>query len=140
MPAPQIRKLTVRQVDSWRAGVQIAMIRTRLHDHIEGKVNMSPTQLQACKVLLDKAIPSLVQQDITVSESNEPRSIEDMQLELMRLLAANPALLSMLQAGGASLSLGSPEPQPVGAMESAVVADAGERGDEYEGGEGLEDE
>jgi hypothetical protein len=57
--AARKRALSVRQVESWRTGIQVGMIRHRLHQCVRGEIEMTYVQLGAAKILLDKAIPNL---------------------------------------------------------------------------------
>ena len=65
--AARKRVLNVRQVESWRTGIQVGMIRNRLHKCVRGEIEMTYVQLGAAKILLDKAIPSLTSVEHTGS-------------------------------------------------------------------------
>ena len=45
--------------DEVRAKIQASQLINRLQDHVSGKVTMSPTQIQAAKILLSKSVPDL---------------------------------------------------------------------------------
>lgn len=45
--------------DKVRDRIKTSMLLNRLEDHVVGKVEMSPTQLQAATVLLKKSLPDL---------------------------------------------------------------------------------
>lgn len=45
--------------DAWRERIQTSMIINRLQDHIEGKVELSSTQVSAALGLLKKTAPDL---------------------------------------------------------------------------------
>ena len=53
------RALNVRQVESWRMGIKIGMIRSRLERHIMGELELSATQVRAAEILLRKVVPDL---------------------------------------------------------------------------------
>lgn len=53
------RKLNKRQLESSRAMISTGMIITRLQGHIEGRIAMTLSQVQASKILLDKVLPNL---------------------------------------------------------------------------------
>jgi len=44
-----------------RAKIQAAVLIQRLSDHVEGKLEMSATQIQAANSLLDRSVPKLSQ-------------------------------------------------------------------------------
>lgn len=45
--------------DDIRAKIQASQLINRLMGHIEGKVSLAPTQINAIKILLDKSLPNL---------------------------------------------------------------------------------
>jgi hypothetical protein len=45
--------------DDVRQKIQASQLINRLHDHAFGKVDMTPTQVDAAKTLLKKAVPDL---------------------------------------------------------------------------------
>jgi hypothetical protein len=60
-------RLNRRQQDSVRENIRASQIVNRLQDHIHGKVELSTTQIQAARILLDKCVPNLssVDQNVT---------------------------------------------------------------------------
>lgn len=52
--AARVRKATL--TETWRAKIKASMLINRLQDHADGKVELTPTQVQACKILLDKTV------------------------------------------------------------------------------------
>lgn len=55
--AARIRK--IRHDEETRAKIQAAMIINRLSDHVRGKIDLTPTQVAAARVLLAKILPDL---------------------------------------------------------------------------------
>ena len=45
--------------DEVRAKIQASQLINRLMGHIEGKVQLAPTQITSIKILLDKSLPNL---------------------------------------------------------------------------------
>lgn len=84
--AARKRALSVRQVESWRTGIQVGMIRNRLHKCVRGEIEMTYVQLGAAKILLDKAIPSLTSVEHTGSFEHKHVS-EYSDAELIAFLA-----------------------------------------------------
>ena len=84
MPA-RTRKLSVRQVDGWREGIQVAMIRNRLQKHIAGEIDMTATQIRAAEILLRKVIPDLSSVEYTGSVEHKHAS-EYSDAELLTFL------------------------------------------------------
>lgn len=68
MPA---RKNTPKLREAWRKKIQATMLLNRLQDHVEGKLDMTPTQIQAAKIVLAKTIPDLK----AVEHSGEDRHV-----------------------------------------------------------------
>lgn len=46
------------RIKRFRASVRVALIRNRLTKHILGELQMSPTQVRACEILLSRIIPT----------------------------------------------------------------------------------
>jgi hypothetical protein len=63
------RKLRTRHQDDVRQKIQASALITRLHNHIEGKTQLTSTQLRAIEVLLNKSLPNL--QDVKIDMSGE---------------------------------------------------------------------
>ena len=94
-------KLTVRQAESVRLMIDSTRLVNRLQDHIHGDehgnaVDLSVTQIQAAKILLDKSLPSLQSADITAHSSPQIESEEVMLGKLQALIAKYPQLISQL--------------------------------------------
>jgi hypothetical protein len=53
------RKRIIRHSDEVRAKIQATQLINRLMQNIEGKVQLSPGQVQSIKILLDKSLPNL---------------------------------------------------------------------------------
>lgn len=53
------RTRRLHQTADTRAKIQATTLINRLTDHINGKVVLSPSQVTAIKILLDKSLPSL---------------------------------------------------------------------------------
>ncbi|HEX2653543.1 MAG TPA: hypothetical protein VHN11_07825 [Xanthobacteraceae bacterium] len=62
MPA-RVKK--IRHDENTRAKIQVAELVNRFHRHFMGLCDLSPTQIQAGKILLDRALPVL--QSVEVS-------------------------------------------------------------------------
>lgn len=71
------------QTEKTREKIRITQIVNRLQGHVEGKVDMSSTQIAAAKILLGKTMPDLSAADITNHEADE-RSYEDIRAEMVK--------------------------------------------------------
>ena len=49
-------RLNTRVADQVRQRIQASQLINRLQAHVDGKVELSPTQIQAAKILLDKSL------------------------------------------------------------------------------------
>jgi polynucleotide 5'-kinase involved in rRNA processing len=84
-------KVNERDRDRIRAEV----LAHRLEQHVEGKVELSATQVQAAKILIDKGKPSLQAVEQTIHE--EPKSEAEIVAQLHALLA-NPGVRAQIEA------------------------------------------
>lgn len=61
--AARIRKTSL--TETWKAKISATKIVQRLQDHVEGNVQMSPTQVKAAQILLGKLVPDLARSEVT---------------------------------------------------------------------------
>lgn len=52
-------RLNPRHQEMVKAKIQASQIINRLQNHIDGKIELSPTQVSAAKILLDRSVPTL---------------------------------------------------------------------------------
>jgi hypothetical protein len=64
MPA---RKNKIGLDDRWKEKIGLGRIIQRLSDHIDGKVELSNTQIQAANILLKKVAPDLASTDLNAN-------------------------------------------------------------------------
>lgn len=93
--------LTVRQAESVRLMIDSTRLVNRLQDHIHGdkegkEVELSPTQIQAAKILLDKSLPSLQSADITAHSSPQIEGEDALKAKLLALIRSDPLLIREL--------------------------------------------
>lgn len=74
-------RLNRRHQDSVRERIKVVNIITRLQKHIDGEIDMSPTQVTSARILLDKSISNAAT-DLNVSGNvtihwPEPRNALD---------------------------------------------------------------
>lgn len=62
MPA---RKHKISLTDGWKAKIRASVICHRLHRHVEGKLELSSTQIKAAQILLAKVVPDLARTEMT---------------------------------------------------------------------------
>ncbi len=90
------------QSELTRAKIRTSQLVNRLQDFAEGKpgVEMSPAQVKAAQVVLDKTLPSLSMQDIVNHTVNDSPDFESMVQMLEGFLGkeATSAILSRLDA------------------------------------------
>lgn len=55
-----------------RRSIQARVIIERLTAHIKGELDMLPTQIQACALLLQRCLPSLTSVQVDVKEDDRP--------------------------------------------------------------------
>lgn len=61
--AARTRKVAL--TDSWKENIRASMIMNRLVKHVEGEVQMSPTQIKAAQIILAKIVPDLARTEMT---------------------------------------------------------------------------
>lgn len=86
-------KADLNWVEKVREKIAHSEIANRLIKHINGDVRMSPEQVSAARILLDKVIPNLQAVENTVINEYEGLNPEDVQRQVIATLSANPALL-----------------------------------------------
>ncbi len=59
------RKNKLRLNDDWKAKIQASNLCWRLAAHVEGKIELSPTQVRAAEILLRKTVPDLGRTEVT---------------------------------------------------------------------------
>ena len=64
------RKRKIQLTESWKEKIRVSMLLNRLNDHVFGEAEMSNTQLDAAKFLLNKVIANPAQ-DANVNHSGE---------------------------------------------------------------------
>lgn len=67
------RRKKILHDESTRAKIQAAQIINRLQNHIDGKVDLTSSQVSAAKILLDKILPNL--QATELSGAVETKSV-----------------------------------------------------------------
>lgn len=63
-----------------REKIRATQLVNRLQNHVDGVVEMSPTQLQAAQTLLRKVLPDLSATDATVTMNQSEADISDAEL------------------------------------------------------------
>lgn len=59
------RTRKVELTDAWKAKIQVSVISGRLYDHMQGKCEMTPTQIKAADILLRKLVPDVARTEHT---------------------------------------------------------------------------
>ena len=69
--AARKRKITLSE--RWKDRISTTMIMERLIKHIEGNLDLSPTQIKAADIVLKKVVPDLAR---TTHEGNADKPVE----------------------------------------------------------------
>ena len=80
-------KLTRRQAENARAAIQVGAIINRLKKAADGDIEMSPAQIKAAQILLDKSLPTLQSIESTQIEDKPELAAEDVEALLKDLIA-----------------------------------------------------
>lgn len=77
-------RLRLRHQDEVRQKIQASNLITRLQKHADGEVEMTPTQVQAAKILLDKSIGNAAQEMIHTGDEENPIAYEKIVREVVK--------------------------------------------------------
>lgn len=80
-------KLTRRQAENARAAIKVGSIITRLVKAADGELDMTPTQIKAAQILLDKSLPTLQAIESTQIEDKPELAAEDVDALLRDLIS-----------------------------------------------------
>lgn len=64
-PRAKTTRLNLRHQDMVRQKIRVSNIIARLDKHIDGKIEMSTTQVQAARILLDRTVPTLTSTELS---------------------------------------------------------------------------
>lgn len=59
------RKRKIALTETWKDKIKVSIIGLRLFDHVQGKIEMTPTQISAANILLKKLVPDLSSTEVT---------------------------------------------------------------------------
>ena len=82
-------RLNPRHSDMVRSKIQASQLVNRLTDHVLGEVEMSSTQVQAAKILLDKVLSNAPQQTEISGPEGGPMQIDRIERAIVRGNAAD---------------------------------------------------
>jgi hypothetical protein len=92
------RKRKVALTDDWKENIRASMIMNRLVKHVEGEVDMTPTQINAAKIVLGKILPDLARSELTGQDGApitvaaiDMKGLSDAELDQMQRLLAKAA-------------------------------------------------
>ena len=109
-----------------RARIKVGQLQERLMSAAMGRVKMDSNQVQACKVLLDKAMPTLQAVETTSIEPAAVKSESELLAEIAELIKANPDLVQRALALNAQSN---PSVQPVGNTPNVDITDVMSNGE-----------
>lgn len=82
-----------------RERIQVGMLVTQLEKASKGEVDLSPTQVSAAKILLDKALPSLQAIETSAKEQFSELSDDELREQVRALITLHPWLLNEFRPG-----------------------------------------
>ena len=89
---------THRQRQLTTAGIPAGHLVSRLKKHADGEIELSPTQIRAAEILLDRALPKLSAVEQTVIDPSASMSEEEILAQLVDLARKHPQIIRKLQA------------------------------------------
>ena len=78
--------------------IQTSQLVNRLQNHIDGKIELQPTQIKAIEMLLARTMPTLSAVEQTTIEPDQKLSEVDILGKITALLAAHPDLVQQALA------------------------------------------
>jgi hypothetical protein len=82
-------RLNPRHSDMVRSKIQASQLINRLSDHVLGEVELSSTQVQAAKILLDKVLSNAPQQTEISGPDGGPLQVDKVERVIVRGNAAD---------------------------------------------------
>ncbi len=87
------RKRKVALTDDWKQNIRASMIMNRLVQHVDGEIDLTPTQINAAKIVLGKILPDLARSEMTGQDGGpiniaavDITGLSDTELETMQRL------------------------------------------------------
>lgn len=77
-------RLNPRHSDMVRSKIQASQLINRLSDHVLGEVELSSTQVQAAKILLDKVLSNAPQQTEISGPDGGPLQVDKVERVIVR--------------------------------------------------------
>jgi hypothetical protein len=74
------RTLRPKHSDEIRAKIQASMLIRGLHDHFEGKRDLTATQLKSAEILLRKSVPDLSSVEMSTDPDNPFQIVHSIKL------------------------------------------------------------
>ena len=90
--------LTHRQKTGVALAINASKIVSRFQKHMDGDLELTPTQIRAGEILLDRALPKLSAVEQTVIDPAASMSEEEILAQLVDLARKHPQIIRKLQA------------------------------------------
>ena len=91
-------KQAAEQREAWKDRIQPGKLLAKLEAHMDGKVELSASQIKAAEVVLDRLVPRLSSIEQTEVNEMDALSGEGILGRIQALLQADPTLLPQLVA------------------------------------------
>lgn len=97
--AARTAKLAI--TDRWKDQLRASMLHKKLTDHIDGKIDLEPTQVRSIELILQRCIPTLTATELTTVNESEKLDENQLLAKLEALIAAHPDLVQRALAAAA---------------------------------------
>lgn len=77
------RTRKVQLTDAWKEKIRISVISGRLYDHVNGEIEMSPTQIKAAQILLAKLVPDLGRTEVSGVDGGPVETVTRIEMVAM---------------------------------------------------------
>lgn len=83
-------KMKLTRAAEVRGQIQVSKYIERMDKHIDGKIDMSPTQVRSVEILLKKVLPDLQVQELHHHDESEQLTDDQIMAKLQSMLAGLP--------------------------------------------------
>lgn len=70
------RTTKINITEDWKKKIQVTSIMNRLNDHVDGKIDLSSTQLKAADIILRKMVPDLGRTEVAIDPNANSLLVE----------------------------------------------------------------
>jgi hypothetical protein len=92
------RKNKVNLSDRWKDAISLSMLHKRLTDHIDGKIELTSTQVKSIELILQRGVPTLSAVEQTTISEDEKLDDNQILAKLSALIEQHPDIVQQALA------------------------------------------